>query len=284
MRLKSEDRGSQVEHLLNHPAFQGGIAPFLAGLTAVAVLQFVRLGGIAPAAGFATAVFLISGFGFAPLNATNKIVLLGLAAPVVGLLVDFAFKPTRLGHAVLAAAAGAAAVWTFMSVLQQKEPMQALLIGGGVAVFLAWLVGIGLVNAEHSVRSGATGLGLGLGGGVACILGASAKFGSYALALGAASGAFLLWQMVTNKRIHAGATFSLAVSVTAGLLLAGTMVLAQLPWYSVAVFALVPLATLLPLPESSPVAVQAIVASIYALAVAAGACASAWQSSGGSPG
>jgi hypothetical protein len=273
-----------VEHFLNHPAFQGGVAPFLAGLIAVAVLQFVRLGGLAPAAGFATAVFLISGFGFTPLNAANKIVLLGFAAPVVGLLVDFAFKPTRLGHAVLAVAAGAAAVWTFMSVLQQKELMQALLVGGGIAVFVAWLGGVGLLQAEHSVRSGATGLGLGLGGGVACILGASAKFGSYALALGAASGAFLLWQIVTNKRIHAGATFTLTVAVTAGLLLAGTTVLAQLPWYSLAVFALVPLATLLPLPEKSPVAAQAVVASIYALAVAAGACAMAWQSSAGTRG
>ena len=273
-----------MEDILNHPAVQAGIAPFLAALIVVAVLQFARLGGLAAVAGFATAVFLISGFAFSPLNATNKIVLLGLAAPVVGLLVDFAFKPTRLGLVVLALAAGAAAVWTFMSVLQQKELQQALIIGGGCAAFLAWLVCFGLVQAEHSVRTGAVGLGLGLGGGIASILGASAKFGSYGLALGAASGAILLWQMVTNKRIHAGATFALTVSVTTGLLLAGTMVLAQLPWYSLAIFALVPLATLLPLPEKSPVFVQAIVASIYALAVAAGSCAMAWQSSGGTPG
>lgn len=244
----------------------------------------MRLAGLAAVAGFATAVYLISGFGFTPLNATNKIVLLGFAATVVGVLVDFAFKPTRLGHAVLAAAGGAAAVWAFMSVLQQKELTQALLVGGGIALFVAWLVAAGLAQAGHSVRAGATGLGLGLGGGVACILGASAKFGSYALALGAASAAFVLWQMVTGKRIHAGATLTLSTTVTAGLLLAGTMILAQLPWYSLAVFAFVPLATLLPLPEKSPVYLQAIVASVYALAVAAGACALAWQSSGGTPG
>lgn len=272
-----------MEDILNHPAVQAGIAPFLAALVVVALLQFVRLGGLAAVAGFGTAVFLISGFDFFPLNATNKIVLLGLAAPVVGLLLEFAFKPTRFGTVLLVLAAGAASVWAFMSVLQQKELAQALLIGGGVAAFLAWLVGFGLARAEDSIRAGAVGLGLGLGGGIAAILGASAKFGSYAIALGAASGAFLLWQMLTNKRIHAGAAFTLTVTVTAGLLLAGTMVLAQLPWYSLVMFALVPLATRLPLPEQSPVFAQAIVASVYALAVAASACALAWHSSGGTP-
>ena len=272
-----------MESFLSHPAFQAGFAPFIAGLIVVAALQFLRLGGLAAVSGFATAVFLISGFGFTPLNATNKIVLLGIAAAVVGLLVDFAFKPTRFGHAVLAVAAGAAGVWTFTSVLQQKELMTALVAGGGIGVFLAWLAAAGLAQTGHSVRAGATGLGLGLGGGVACILGASAKFGSYALALGAASGAFLLWQMVTNRRVHAGATYTLSTAVIAGLLLTGTMMLAQLPWYSLAIFAVVPLATLLPLPEKSPVFAQVIVASVYALAVAAAACATAWHSSGGTP-
>jgi hypothetical protein len=273
-----------VQAILNHPAFQVGIAPFFAALVTVSVLQFVRLGGLAAAAGFATAAYLVSGFGFLPLNATNKIVLLGLAAPVIGLLVDFAFRPTRLGHAVLATAAGAAAVWTFMSVLQQKDLTQALLIGGGVGSFVAWLAGVSLFQSENSVRAGATGLGLGFGGSIACILGASAKFGSYGLALGAASGAFLLWQAATNRRVHAGATFTLSIALTAGLLLAGAMLLAQLPWYSLATFALVPLATLLPLPEKSHIAVQALVASVYAAAVAVGACALAWQSTGGTPG
>jgi len=273
-----------MEELLQHPAFQGGVAPFLAALVVVAVLQFVRLGGLAAVAAFCVAVFLISGFAFSPLTATRKIVLLGLVAPIVGILVDFAFKPTRLGQVVLALAAGAAAAWAFMSVLQQKELAHALLIGGGCAAFVAWLVGFGLTQAEQPVRAGAMGLGLGLGGGVAAILGASALYGSYALALGAGAAAFLLWQVVTGKRTRAGATFTLSVTLTAGLLLAGTMVLAQLPWYSLAGFALLPLATLLPVPERAPVFVQATLASTYALAVAAGACAMAWQSSGGMPG
>ena len=270
--------------LLQHPAVQAGVAPFLAALVVVAVLQFVRLGGMAAVAAFCAAVFLISGFDFSPLTATRKIVLLGLAAPVVGVLVDFAFKPTRLGQIVLALAAGAATAWAFMSVLQQKELTQALLIGGGSAAFVAWLVGFGLAQAEHPVRAGAIGLGLGLGGGVAAILGASALYGSYALAHGAGSAAILLWQVVTGKRTRAGATFTLSVTLTCGMLLAGTMVLAQLPWYSLAGFALLPLATRLPVPERAPLFVQATVASTYALAVAAGACAMAWHSSGGTPG
>jgi len=270
-----------MEELLRHSAVQGAAAPFVAALLVVAVLQFVRLGGLAAAAGFCVAVYLISGFSISPLTATRKIVLLGVAAPLVGMLIDFASKPTRIGHAVLGLAAGAAAVWTFFGVLQQKELSQALLVGGGVAVFLAWLVVFGLTQSENSVRAGAIGLGLGAGAGVAGVLGGSALYGSYAIALGAGATAFLLWQMITGKRVAAGATFILPATIVPGLLLAGTMILAQLPWYTLAGFALLPLATLLPFPEKAPVSVQATVASTYALVVAAGACAMAWYAAGG---
>ena len=127
------------------------------------------------------------------------------------------------------------------------------------------------------------GLGLGIGGGVASILSASALLGSFGLALGAGSAALLLWQTATGKPIQSGATFALSATLTAGLLLAGTMVLASLPWYALAVFALLPPATRLPIPEKSPVYLQSLVVSAYALVVAAVSCALIWHSSRGMP-
>jgi hypothetical protein len=54
------------------------------------------------------------------------------------------------------------------------------------------------------------------------------------------------------------------------------MLLAKLPWYSLPALALIPLAVRLPIPERSGAALQTVVASFYALAVAGGACALAW--------
>ncbi len=85
-----------MNDLLNHPAVQGGLAPFVAALIVALVLGRAKLAGLAVIAAFCTAVYLISGFGFTPLTATRKIVLLGLTAAAVGILTDFAFKPTRL--------------------------------------------------------------------------------------------------------------------------------------------------------------------------------------------
>lgn len=274
-----------MEDFLNHPAVQGGVAPFVVALIVAALLHRLRLGGLALIAAFFTTVYFVAGFTFTPLTATRKIFLLGLAAPVIGIFVDFAFKPTRLGAAILALAGAASVVWVFGPVLSQKETAEAWLFSGAAALAVAWMVGFGQIAlAGHAVRAGAAGLGLGLGVGVASILAASATYGLYGIALGAGAGAFLLVQMITGKKGFAGATFMLPAMLTAGLVAAGAMVLAKLPWYALLALALVPAAARLPVPEKAPVWLQAVLLSLYAFIVAAGACALAWQSSGGTPG
>jgi len=256
-----------LNELLNHPAVQTGIAPFVAGLVATLVFHRMRLGGLAILAGFATVVALVSGFSFTPLTATRKIVLLALLAPVIGILVDFALKPNAIGRALIALGAAGAALWVFWPVLAQRALVQGLIVGGFIAIFVAWLVASMLRLADEPVRAGAAGLALGIGSGGLAILGASALYGQYGIAMGAAAGAFLLVQMLMGKKITAGATFSLPTALIAGLLGAATMLLAQLRWYTLVVLALVPLAAQLPVPERKPVWLQAIVASFYTLLV-----------------
>jgi hypothetical protein len=127
------------------------------------------------------------------------------------------------------------------------------------------------------VRAGAAALGLGIGAGVAAILGASATYGLYGIAIGAGAGAFLLVQMITNRKTGAGATLTLPAAVGSALLGAGAVLLAKLAWYALVPLVLVPLAARLPVPERAPVWLQAVVASAYALAAAAAAWALAWQ-------
>jgi hypothetical protein len=270
-----------VESLLSNPAVQGGVAPFIAGLVVAVALSRARLGGLAVVAAFATAVWFIAGFALTPLTVTRKIFLLGLAAPAAGVLVDFAFRPTRLGAWALALAGAAAALWVFWPVLAQKSAAQAFILGGTAAFTAAWLVGFSQAKlASDGIRAGAAGLALGAGAGVAAILAASLTYGLYAIALGAGSGAFLLPQMITGRKAQAGMTFLLPATLLAGLIAAGTMVLAELPWYAVLTLGLVPVAARLPLPAGAPAWLQAVLSSLYGFIVAAAACALAWHAGG----
>jgi hypothetical protein len=267
-----------MNDFLNHPAVQGGAAPFVAALIVALVLARSRLGGLCVAAAFATTVFFVAGFGFAALTATRKIILIGLAAPIVGMFADFAFKPARMLGMVLALTGAAGALWVFWPILAQKEAPQAWLLGATAAVAIAWQIGFSQIYLSgNGVRAGAAGLGLGLGAGVAAILGASASYGLYGIAIGAGAGAFLLTQMLTGKECEAGATFMLPAALIPGLIVAGAMVLAELRWYSVLVLALVPVAARLPLPDKAPLWLQAVLASIYSFMVAGAACALNWQ-------
>jgi hypothetical protein len=270
-----------MQELLANPAVQGGAAPFVAGLVVAVLLGRFRLGGLAVAAAFATAVYFIAGFSFTPLSVTRKIILLGLAAPLAGVFVDFAFRPTRLGSYLLTIVAAAAAAWVFWPVLAQRGLERSLLPSATAVLATAWVV---LVSerrlAGDSVRAGAAGLALGAGTGVAAILAASLTYGLYGIAIAAGSGAFLLVQMITGKRSYAGATFTLSATGIAILIAAAAMVLAQLPWYSVAVLALVPVAANLRVPMGTPLWLQAVLSSLYGFVVAAIACALAWHAGG----
>jgi len=266
------------EEFFGHPAVQGGVAPFVVGLVVTLLLQSVRLGGLAVVAAFATAVYFVAGFTFSPLTATRKIVLLGLAAPVVGISIDFGFKATRAGAGMLALAAGVATLWVFWPVLSQKEMAQVWLFGGVAAVAVAFMVGFGqMFLADDAVRAGAAGLGAGLGVGIAAILAASATYGLYGIALGAGSGAFLLVQMLRGKAGAAGATFTVPAMLIAGLVAVGAMILAQLPWYSVIALALVPVGAHLPVPATARIWQQAILLSFYTFVIAGIACYLAWH-------
>ena len=269
-----------MDSIFNHPAIQGGVAPFVVGLILVVALRPLRLSGLAVVGALVTAVYLVSGLTFEPLTASRKIILVGCVAPVVGAAVDFAFKLTRIGGALIAVASGAASVWVFWSILIQKNLPEALLLGGMTSVFVALVSAIGLSLAREPVRAGSAALSLGLGVGISAMLGASALYALYGIALGAGAGAFLLVQMVTGRKIFAGATLMLSASLVAGLLAAATMVLAKLPWYALPALAFVPLATLVPLPEKMPIWQQAFLRSGCAIMVAGIAFALTWQFAG----
>lgn len=266
-----------MEELLSNPAFQGGVAPFIAGLVVTLALMRLRMGGLAVAAGFLACTYFVSGFQLTPLTATRKLFLLAIAAPVIGLLIDFAFKPNPIGVAFLALMAAVGTLWVFWPVLVSKPAAEAWRLSATAALSVGFLVCFGqMALASDAIRAGSAGLGLGLGVGAAAIFGASAVLGFQGIAVGAGSGAFLLPQMLLGRRIFAGATFTVSAMLTAGLIAAAAMVLAELPWYAVAALAAVPVGARLPLPRMAPLWLQAVLCSLYTFLIAGVACALAW--------
>ncbi|MBM3358099.1 MAG: hypothetical protein FJY54_10270 [Betaproteobacteria bacterium] len=242
-----------------------------------------RLAGLAVAAGFCTAAYFINGFSFTPLTATRKIILLAPAAALIGILCDAFARPARATAVALGLASGALSIWVFWSVLVQKDLLQALALGAGAALWVALVVSLTCGLAAQPVRAGAAGLGLGLGTGAAAVLGATASYGLLGIALGAAAGAFLLAQMILNRKTDAGFTFTLPAGLLAALVGVGSVLLAQLPWHALALLLLAPLAAHVPVPERVSVPVQAVILSALTLAAGAVPAVFMWRAEPGLP-
>jgi hypothetical protein len=266
-----------MEAFLSNPAVQGGVAPFVAGLVAAVVLARFNLAGLAVAAGFCACAYLLNGLMFAPLTATRKIILVVVAAAAIGVAVDSIARSARAAGIALALGFGTAAIWVFWSVLSQRALQEAAASGAVAAIAVAVTVWLNHQLRDAPVRAGAAALGLGLGAGIAAILGASATYGLYGVAIGAGGGAFLLVQMLTNRKTAAGATLTLPAAVGGALFAAGAVLLANLAWYALVPLVLVPLAARLPAPERARVWLQTIVVSAYALAAAAVSWVLAWK-------
>jgi hypothetical protein len=169
----------------------------------------------------------------------------------------------------------------FWPALSQRPLPEGVASGALAAIAVAAAVWLSHGLRDAPVRAGAAALGLGVGAGIAAILGASATYGLYGIAIGAGAGAFLVVQMLANRKTAAGATLTLPAAAGTALLAVGAVLLAQLAWYALVPLVLVPVAARLPVPERAPVWLQAVVASAYALAVAAAAWALAWLSGNG---
>ncbi|MBI2311410.1 MAG: hypothetical protein HYU77_02785 [Betaproteobacteria bacterium] len=272
-----------MQQWLTDPVFQSAVAPFVAALIVAELLQRLRLSGLALTAGFCTTVYLVADFSFAPLTSTRKIVYLSLGAAALGLLFDLLLRQWRPLRYLLAIAVGAAMVWVVWNPLSQKDTVELALYGFGLFAFAAWIAAVTDGLREAPQRAGCAGLALGLGTGLSALLGASALLGQLGLGLGAASGAYLLIQMISGGTLPAGRILTLPLAVASALIAGAAMMLAKLPWQVLPVLACVPLGALVPVPGRWALWVQIFLLSLCALAVAAVAAFITWQMAGGLP-
>jgi len=270
-----------LQELLNHPAIQAGLAPFLAGLVAAGLFQRVSLSGLALIAGFAATVYLASDFGISPLTSSRKIVWLGLSSAAFGLL--FSLVRLSVFSSLLPILGGAASIWVALRILQNQPPQTALLWGAGCAAYVT-LVVWGMDKLEtDSLRSANAGAALGFGTGGAALVGASALLGQFGLALGSAAAALALIQMIANRTFATGRIFTLPLAVIAATTGCMAVLSARLPWYALIMLVLIPVAArLMPLPVKS-VRLQSLLLAIPGIILVAGAVFAAWHSAGDVP-
>jgi hypothetical protein len=265
-----------MQFLIEHPAVQAGVAPFLVALAVAALLSRTRFPWLALVAAYVTMVMLGPGFSFTPLSAGRKLALMLLLAPPVGIVCDLlAAKSKRLPAAVAIVAAGASA-WVFQSVLEQRDPGAALATGVGVAAFVAAMCWLVLRHRDDGIATGAAGIGLGLAAGVAALLSASIGYFMAGVALAAGSAALLIVQAVRGRAIAAGYTGALTLGIGTALFAAASLVLAQLPWYALPLLLLVPAVAWLPIGRGLPPLRRAAVLTLAKLAAAAAPVTAAW--------
>lgn len=270
-----------MQDWINHPAVQSGLAPFVAALITAELLQRLRLSGLAIIAGFAVTIYLVSNFSTSPLTAPHKIIWLGLAASLVGVVLGF-FN-WAIWRPILTVAAAAAAIWIGLRVLQQQPFGLAMQHGIGSALYLGWLAFWMDGLRDDSVRAGSSGVALGLGSGLAVLFGGSALLGQFGLSLGAAAGAYLLIQMISNSRLPCGRGFTLPLSLIAGMSTSFAVLTTQLPWYALFPLAAIPLAAKIPVPENRSLWVQSLLLFLATCMCAAGSVYLTWNVAGAPP-
>jgi len=272
----------KLQELLNHPAVQAGLAPFLAAIVAAELFQRPRLSGLAIIAGFAATVYLASDFNFEPLTSSRKIVLSGMAGTLLALLIDI--LRTRQFASLLPMIGGAVAIWTTLRILQQQESPQALQWGAACAVYVGVLIwGMDKLLEKEPIRAPVAAVALGFGTGATALVGASALLGQFGLALCSAAAAHLLVQMFTRQTLSTGRVFTFPLALIAGLTGCIAVLSARLPWYALILLAGIPFAArLAPLPCNS-IRINSLLLLMLTLSIASGSVYLTWRSAGDVP-
>lgn len=258
---------------------QHGLAPFLAGLIAAELFNRLRISGFAVVAGIVTAAALgARGLApFPPVTPPDRIVLVALAAALIGLVLDLAPAVRRPIAAIVALGAGALVVWVVWPAVNPDNWMLVLAPAGLGIVYAIWTAGTLALLADSPERAGAAGVGLGGAAGACALVAALPQLAGIAFAAAAASGAYLLILVISNARLSCGTLFVLPLAAACALVPPVPVLNAGLAWYVIPALALVPAAALIPLSDRLSIRARALLALVAAAGTGAAVAALAWS-------
>ncbi len=275
-----------MESFFAQPPVQSGLAPFVASLVlAVALLRLpARWQGLAIVAGLLLAVLLIIGPALTPLTSTRKMVVASLGLPILALALDFAPLRRQVKVGIVILSAVLALLWVLWPVLLRRELGDAVLLGGGLALYVAVVLVIFARLGQYCARLAGAALGFAAATGVAVIMAASALYGQLAFALAAAVGgltAVRLWRPGLDEgEACFGLAGVMAVAVPLALLGAAASVYARLPVMALPLLALSPLLALVPIAAQRSAWLRVVIAGLLTLPLSAAAIYLTWQAAG----
>ena len=241
-----------MQDFLSNPAVQAALIPLLVGTgMAFALGKWARLWqGVAITAGFLTTVLLTTGLSFHPLMATNKLILTSLGLPFLALvLARIHWKGVwqKLSLAILPVIAS---IWIVWPVLMRQEGWSLWQTGGSVALYAATItMGLLWTGAGVNTRQAGAVISLGLCGGGASILSASALYGQLSIAVAAAAGGVLLIQLFNRFSGQFGHLAMYAAATPLALLGGAATIYAKLPAMALLCLVLVPAFAAIPAPK-----------------------------------
>jgi hypothetical protein len=260
-----------MDSLISHPAIQSGIIPFIVGLVVTVIFGKTKplLMGLAAVAAFITTVMLVTGFDLSPLTSTKKIILIAYLAALLGLIVDLGGEKIasyrKYAPGVFALMAVIAVLWVIWPVISRESTENPFGIAAGLSVYVAWMVsGISILDRKKAQIS-ATVFAIAMGTAIVSIIGATALYGQLAAPFAAATGAWLLFYLYDSQKAIFPTSFFLVASVTCALLGAAATVYATLPWLTLALFALIPLAVHIPIKQGNALWLQVLKSYVAAL-------------------
>lgn len=261
-----------LEDLLNNPAIQGGIAPFIVALVIAGLfMKFRNLAALSIVGGVLTTVMLTTGIQFDPMTSTRKITLLIIIIPLIALLLDlFHAEESKKIVPIFYAIAAASIIWVLWPVLSRDPFSETLIPLLGYIIYATWMTGVFLKFVEMpriSAASAAVGTGFAIG--IVAMIGASALLGQLGIAFGVAASAYLLTQVVSRNDEPAGFTFCLSSAFIAALLLPAAVVYAKVPWIVIPFIALVPLFAFYPFEEDRHI-IKNLIGLFFVMAIPIG--------------
>lgn len=274
-----------MDQLLTNPAFQSSIIPFTAALVSLLILRPAGgyWSGLALLVGFYAAVHFIVGLQFLPfISHTRKIFALGIAAAVIGMIIDFFPVPRKYHLGILAVASISAVLWIIWPNLMRKEGFDMVIFVILAPLYVTWLV----ITSENKrlVQPGllAVLFSLAVGTSISALLGATALHGQLAGAIAAASGAFVLLGLL-NQNTTLGTSFTFPLSLLLGLIGTAAVIYASLPWYILAILGSVMLLPGVPIPAKLGRVKTLLVMLALSLLIVMVAIGLTWQSEGAPP-
>ena len=229
---------------MDNPAVQAAAIPFVVAVILSFLLAGTRYLLVAVVSSFVVVLALTIGFSITPMTSVKKLVVAAAAAAVAAFVIESArVDARRVIVATLTVAAGAAAVWTLWRVLQQLEAPIAWAAAFGAFLLAAATMGTAITaGATSSLRAAVTGACLGWGSGVMALIGASALLAQLGLAVGTASAAVALVQLLRKREAPLGWTVVVPTALAAAIIGALASATGELRWYCLIPLPFAPLA------------------------------------------